>query len=270
MVFEAQDIINQSIDYHGKQVALACSFGKDSMVILHMALKHNPDIKVIFENTGVQFPETYRYRDKMIDEWNLNIHESFPIKNFWQCEKEYGLPKPRKKGGKGSNAPKCCYFLKEKPGLILERKLGVNAVITGLQACESQSRKLLAMRYDSGHVPYTERDNIEFCSQRWYTRSTDKWNYNPIMLWTIAGVWKYTKENKIPVSEVYTKWGGIYPRSGCMTCTAYKSWECRLSVSHPKLYRFLKDKQRKENGNCNDPSGKCMDCCYDENMEAIS
>lgn len=241
MVFEAQDIINQSIDYHGKQVALACSFGKDSMVILHMALKHNPDIKVIFENTGVQFPETYRYRDKMVDDWNINIFESKPIKTFWQCAREYGLPQSRKRGGKGSNAPKCCYYLKERPGLLLERSLGVNAVITGLQACESQNRKLLAMRYDSGHVPYTERDNIEFCSQRWYTRSTNKWNYNPIMLWTNAGVWKYTKENNIPISEVYTKWNGIYPRSGCLTCTAYKSWECRLSVSHPKLYKYLKN-----------------------------
>jgi len=246
MVFEAQDIINQAIDYHGKHIALACSFGKDSMAILHMALKHNPDIKVIFENTGVQFPETYKYRNVIKEEWNLNLYETKPIMSFWECAKKEGLPKPRKKGGSGSNAPKCCYVLKEKPALILENKIGVNSIIMGLQKCESNSRALLAMRYDNKKAPYMEKDDIEFCSQRWYTRSTDKWSYNPIMHWSIEDVWRYTKKNDIPISEVYTKWGGIYPRSGCLTCTAYKSWECRLSISHPKLYRKLKCMQDKE------------------------
>jgi phosphoadenosine phosphosulfate reductase len=241
MVFESSDLIKQAIEYHGNRIAVACSFGKDSMVVLEQALKVDPNIKVIFENTGVQFPETYKFRNYMVDEWNINLFESKPIKSFWECARCYGLPQCRKRGGKGSNAPKCCYYLKEKPGLLLERKIGVNAVITGLQSCESQSRKLLAMRYDSGNVPYTERDNIEFCSQRWFTRSTNKWNYHPIMNWSIEDVWVYTKKNDIPVSEVYTKWGGIYPRSGCLPCTAYKSWEDRLSVSHPKLYNYLKN-----------------------------
>ena len=249
MKFDAQDLVKQAFERHGDHIAIACSFGKDSMVVLRMALNVDPNIKVIFENTGVEFPETIAYKEKMKKEWNLNLYETKPLKSFWQCADEYGLPQCRKRGGKGSNAPKCCQYLKEKPGLILERELGVNAVITGMQACESQSRKLLSMRYDNKKALYMEKEFnkeiVEFCSQRWFTRSTNKWSYHPIMMWEIADVWAYINENKIPINPVYTKWGGVYPRCGCLPCTAYKSWEERLSVSHPKLYRKLKKMQDK-------------------------
>lgn len=238
-MFEADDLIKQAINRHKNQIAVACSFGKDSITVLHMALKYDPNIIVIFENSGVEFPETIRYKNRMKQEWNLNLYETKPIKTFWKCKQEYGLPIVRKQGGKGSNAPKCCYYLKEKPGLLMQKELGVTAVITGIQACESRSRTLLAMRYDNGKAVYNSKDEIEFCSQRWYTRSTGMWNYHPIMLWSVADVWNYIGENNIPVNEVYTKWLGLYPRCGCLPCTAYSSWQERLSVSHPKLYKML-------------------------------
>ncbi len=238
-MFDAEDLVKQAIERHGDTIAVACSFGKDSMAVLHMALKYDPNIKVIFENTGVEFPETIRYKNIIKAGWHLNLLETKPLKTFWQCVDEYGLPRMRKRGGKGSNAPKCCQYLKEKPGLILQRELGVNAIITGLQACESNSRALLAMSYDNKTRPYKERDNIEFCSQRWFTRSTQTWGYHPIMLWSTDEVWRYTVENNIPINEVYTKWNGLYPRCGCLPCTAYKSWKKRLPVSHPRLYNHL-------------------------------
>ena len=247
MTFDAQDLVKQAIERHGDHIAVACSFGKDSMAVLHMALQVDPNIKVLFENTGVEFPETIAYKERMKKEWNLNLYETKPLKTFWECANEYGLPKCRKTGGKGSNSPKCCQYLKEIPGMRLEKELGVNAVITGLQACESRSRSLLAKRYDNGKAPYMEKkfndEIVEFCSQRWYTKSTNKWSYHPIMLWSIDDVWSYIKEQNIPINPVYKKWGGIYPRCGCLPCTAYKSWEERLSISHPKLYRKLKQMQ---------------------------
>ena len=242
-IFKAEDLIEKAIKRHGEDIAVACSFGKDSMVILHMALKYDPNIKVIFENTKCQFPETYEFKYKVKKLWNLNLYETKPLKTFWECAKEYGLPSVRKQGGKGSNAPKCCRYLKEKPAMVLQRKLGIKAVITGLQACESRSRLLLAKRYDNKKAKYMSRNNIEFCSQRWYTISTSVWTYNPIMWWSTEDVWNYIKENNIPISEVYTKWNSIYKRSGCLPCTAYLSWEERLSKSHPKLYRLLKRMQ---------------------------
>ncbi len=238
-------LIKQAIDKHKDNIAVACSFGKDSMVVLHMALKYNPNIKVIFEDTGVEFPETIKFKDKMKKLWNLNLYETKPYKkNFWQCIDEYGLPTMRKSKGKGSNAPKCCYYLKEKPFLILRKEIKVDAIFTGLQACESRSRRLLALRYDNKKAPYMFKDSIEFCSQRWFTRGTLMWNYHPIMLWSLKDVWAYIKKHKIPLNKVYTKWNKIYKRCGCLPCTAYLDWEKKLSVTHPKLYKMLKEKDK--------------------------
>ena len=238
-MFEAEDLVKQAIDRHKGSIAVACSFGKDSMTVLHMALKYDPNIMVIFENSGVEFRETIAYKNRMTKEWGLNLHVTRPLKTFWQCIEQYGLPAVRKSKGAGSNAPRCCYYLKERPGLLMQKELGVTAIITGLQACESRSRTLLAMRYDNKKTPYTSKDNVEFCSQRWYTRSTNTWGYHPIMLWSTAEVWDYTAKNNIPINEVYTKWDGLYPRCGCLPCTAYLSWKDRLSVSHPRLYNHL-------------------------------
>ncbi|KKL11084.1 hypothetical protein LCGC14_2549330, partial [marine sediment metagenome] len=77
-MFEAEDLIKQSIKRHSPHIAVACSFGKDSITVLHMALKYDPNIKVIFENTGVEFPETLQYKERMKKEWNLNLYETKP------------------------------------------------------------------------------------------------------------------------------------------------------------------------------------------------
>ena len=122
MKFEAEDLIKQAINRHGDNIAVACSFGKDGIIVLHMVLKFNPNIKVLFNNTGVEFPETIEYKNKLVKEWNLNLIESKPIKSFWECVKNYGIPQIR---GKGKNrTPKCCIYCKEKPSINLCKKYG--------------------------------------------------------------------------------------------------------------------------------------------------
>lgn len=244
MSFEAGDLVRQAIKRHEDRVAVTCSFGKDSMVVLHMALKANPNIKVIFENTGVEFPETIEFKEQVKKEWNLNLFETKPIKSFWQCIEEYGLPSIRGKGTQ--RTPKCCHYLKERPALLLQRELGVNAIFTGLMASESRQRKLTMMRYDNKKAPIMQKDDIEFCGQRWYAKYEDVWKYHPLAYWSEKDVWAYIKEHNIPVNKVYIKWRGIYKRCGCLPCTAYLDWEKKLSRSHPKLYRLIKKKQNPE------------------------
>ena len=269
MNWNAKDLIKQAIERHGDSIAVACSFGKDSIVALWMAIQIKPDIKVIFENTGVEYKQTIDLKNKLHKEWNLNLKETKPIKSFWQCVDDYGIPKCRKTGGKGSNSPKCCKFLKEEPAKILQREWGVNAVITGLQSCESRSRSLIAKRYDNKKAPYMEAEHkgeiIEFCSQRWFTKSTNCWSYHPIMHWSVKDVWEYIFKNNLPINKIYIKWDiygnhkenpkfsinkdhrlcldgveSLYQRCGCSTCTAYLEWE-KSHKSHPRIYFKLKE-----------------------------
>lgn len=244
MRWDPEELIREAINRYGDKIAVACSFGKDSIVILHMALKYKPDIKVVFGNTGVEFPETIEYKEQIRKLWNLNLIETKPYKDmtFWKCADKFGLPYTRGKG-KGSHTPRCCYYLKEQAAVMSYRENGIQAVLTGLMKSESHNRALLITRMDNKMDPSEE---FGTCGQRYFCKRWGVWKLHPIAYWSDKDVWDYIKNNNIPVNPVYTKWGGIYKRCGCLPCTAYISWESKLSISHPALYKMLKGRLENE------------------------
>lgn len=228
---EPQKLISEAIEKHGDKIAVSCSFGSCSVVVLHMALQVNPKIKVVFNNTGVEYPETYVYRDLLKKDWNLNLIETKGIKSFWQCVKEYGFPLIRseyawkKQHGKHEK-PECCIFLKEKPMAKACRDFGIEACITGLRCAESGVRMFtLSQRGQYYHT------------KKWGSL----WRYHPIGFWSHAQVWDYLKENNIPINQIYLKGKD---RSGCMPCTGFLNWEKQLAKANPKMYRIVQ-KMRK-------------------------
>jgi len=239
--FEPEVLIKEAIERYGDNIGVACSFGKDSIVVLFMALKYNPNIKVIFCNIGVEFPETLRYKEKIKKLWNLNLIETKPYKDmtFWKCLDKYGLPDTRSNKHK-IHSPKCCYYCKEKPAIDKYKELGIRAILTGLTKFESRNRALLITKMDNGN---DEKDGIGFCGQRYFVKGWGIWKLHPIAYWREKEVFEYIKINKIPLNPVYKKWNKIYKRCGCLPCTAYLDWEKKLSTTHPKLYNILKQKQ---------------------------
>lgn len=250
MPFEAEDLIKQAIERYGDNIAVACSFGKDSMVVLHMALKYKPNIKVLFHNTGIEFPETIAYKNKMVKEWNLNMIETKPYKdmNFWKCIEKYGLPEFRS-GKSKYHSPKCCYYLKEKPAMDVIKNQKIQAIFTGIMKEESRQRCIKLTMYDNMNKSF---DDITFCGQRYFAKNWNVWKYHPIANWKEKEVWSYTKRYNIPINQVYTKWNGLYKRCGCLPCTAYLDWDKKLSKSHPTLYRRLKKIQHPTQTNLNE------------------
>ena len=68
---EGRDLIKSILrDYPGK-TALVSSFGAEFAVLLHMISEVDPDLPVIFLDTGKLFQETLDYRDKLIVELGL-------------------------------------------------------------------------------------------------------------------------------------------------------------------------------------------------------
>jgi phosphoadenosine phosphosulfate reductase len=239
--FEAMDLIEQAIKKHGTHIGVNWSGGRDSTNVLHMAIQVKPDIPVLFANTYCESGETWAYIRKLHKEWNLNLHMTRPEMFFWQCVDKWGLPGIRNEGS--NRMPHCCHILKEKPLDALKKTLGINAYFTGLMKAESRQRFLTLSRYDSnGGI----KDEVAFCSQRYYKKTTNEWVYHPIAEWSAQDVSNYFIDNDLPVNQFYVKWDGIYKRSGCLPCTAYRSWEEKLSVSHPSLYRRLKAIEKQE------------------------
>lgn len=58
---------------------LYCSFGKDSMVLLHLLLSHKIRIPILF-HTDPWFPRKFDFANKLISAWNLEVHDYPPAK----------------------------------------------------------------------------------------------------------------------------------------------------------------------------------------------
>ena len=201
---------------------VSCSFGKDSMVLLHLILQENPKIPVVFENTLTEFPETLALKRKIQQEWNLNLIELRPEKGvtFWTLQDRITKEKlHRDDGKKHSNI--CCYHLKERPFAIWRKINGITKSFTGVTACESRHRMFVACM--KGMDYYSHRDGC--------------WKIHPLMFWTPQDIWDFIHDNDIPVNEAYAKYG--LNRIGCMWCLSHKNWRGTISKVNPRVYCYI-------------------------------
>lgn len=238
-------IIDSLQHFHNN--AVACSWGKDSIVLLHLVRDFCPNIKVVYHNTGVEYPQNLAYRDRMLAEWNItNYEETKPLMSFWECAKRYGYPHARvmgfqKAGSKANGSkrtPKCCFFLKEKPARLWCKKNKIELEFVGLQASESMARRLSFFREGETFFSKTYKHQI----------------VRPLMIWTDKDIWEYHKLFNIPKNPLYE----IMPRNGCMPCTGFQNWEKVMAKANPKLYQFVSKKM----------GAPAMDCWFEKEVYA--
>ena len=116
---KAKELIRKHLQKYDRPV-VACSFGKDSLVVLHLvkivADGLGVEFDVLWNNTGVHYPDVYRIKKQLEGEWDLNIIETKAQKSFWDIVEEYGYPgvvSSARENDKASN--RCCYHIKKKP-----------------------------------------------------------------------------------------------------------------------------------------------------------
>jgi len=170
-----------------ERIALACSFGKDSMTVLSLAREIDQEIKVFMIRTGYGFDETERFKNRMQKEWNLNLDEIYPLMSKDELESKHGKDLY-------SRDPKlCCDILKVEPTRRYLENL--DAWITGLRKDETEFRTSLESVEQYEGVPT---------------------KINPIVHWTNEEVWEYIRSNAIPYNPLYDKG---YASIGCEPCT---------------------------------------------------
>jgi len=225
----SKTLIKKALSRH-KNPVIACSFGKDSMVVLHLVRKFKPDISILWNDTGVEYPDTYQFAEKIINLWKLNVVVSRPDISFWKIVEEYGFPiySRNSKGVKQIAATKCCNELKKKPSIKAIRKHKWDLYFTGLTKYESRLRMFTAQQY--GDYFFAKKLKIFKC--------------HPIQNWTNDDIWKYHSKNEIPHNPLYDKDevnidGGI--RTGCWPCPqAIRYGKLKhLRKYYPKLFKIL-------------------------------
>jgi len=90
-VEDAKKLIREALDRY-PNIILGSSFGKDSMVTLHLALSVDPNIPVFSILASTEFPETYAFAKEMAKKYNIKNYKEY-VFDQQEGEKCCGKPK---------------------------------------------------------------------------------------------------------------------------------------------------------------------------------
>ena len=172
------------------RACLTCSFQAEDMAILHLVRQRQPDIPVLFLETGYHFPETYEYRDRMTREWNLNLINLQAATTLQEHESQFGILYQ-------TEPTKCCGL--RKVGPLLNGLELYDVWFTGLRREQSETRA-----------------NLRFAEPQKLPSGREILKVNALADWNWPQVWAYCRDNNIPFLPLYDQG---YTSIGCAPCT---------------------------------------------------
>jgi phosphoadenosine phosphosulfate reductase len=173
-----------------QRVCLTCSFQAEDVLLAKMAVEFNPQIPVLFLDTGYHFAETYAYRDRIASEWQLNLINLLPSQTVPEQEAQHGLLYR-------SSPDECCRMRKVEP--LFKAVAGYRVWITGLRREQAKSRTAL-----EESAPFTLPGGEQVIKLA------------PLAAWTTRDVWYACESLAIPLLPLYARG---YSSIGCEPCT---------------------------------------------------
>src|SRR5215212_1328344 len=67
------DVVRWAAEQFGPDLVMSSSFGAESALLIHMATRLLPDIRIIFVDTGYLFPETHQFKEDLRERFDLNV-----------------------------------------------------------------------------------------------------------------------------------------------------------------------------------------------------
>jgi phosphoadenosine phosphosulfate reductase len=194
----------------GKPVIVSFSGGKDSLVSLDLALKADLDPKMLFNDTGLELPETVKTVEETARRLGVDLYVASAGDRFWRVVGVYGPP--------GKDYRWCCKVVKLAPIARLTKRLwgetgALNVV--GVRAYESLDRARSPRVWRNRWLP-------------WFLSVT------PIHEWSQLAVWLYVLRYRLPYNPLYEMG---YERIGCFMCPAsYLAEFALVREKHPELW----------------------------------
>ena len=176
------------------QLCLTSSFQVEDMVVADVLRKRAPDVPVLFLDTGYHFRQTYEYRDRMTQQWSLNLVNVLPEATVEEQESALGILYR-------SEPSRCCQLRKVEP--LMRALEPFDVWFTGLRREQSPTRKSLKK---------VELHRLPSGKTLWKVSLLADWNWEQ--------VWQYVTANEIPSLPQYDEG---YLSIGCQPCTALPS-----------------------------------------------
>ncbi len=169
-----------------RRVFAACSFGKDSRVLIDLAMQVEPKLPFIGIDTGYEFSETLSFADELVRETGMNFRWARPSeRDRKNIEAAFGDSMVR------DGHYKCC----EMKAPALAPLLGeYDAWITGLRRDENEFRR---------NTPLVDKGKIS--------------KVNAIAFWTKEDIWRYIFAKGLRYHPLYD---AGYASLGCRPCTS--------------------------------------------------
>jgi len=193
-----------------KKVAMLWSTGKDSTTMIQLTRKAffgKVPFPLIHLDNGLDFPETYEFRERLAKQWDLNV---------------IAEPMPVKAEDANISGISCCGVNKAETLKKLLDREGFDAVIVSIRRDEHGIRS--KERYFSPRDKAFKWDYKNQPAEIWDFTSevegTSHVRIHPLLHWNEIDVWNYIKREDLPVHPLYFSHDGKRYRSlGCTKCT---------------------------------------------------
>ncbi len=183
----AEEVLEHAVERFGRRMYVACSFQKESSVIMHQLLEIDPDARFFTLDTGLFFPETYEIWAALERRFGVEI-DVYQGPSVARQAALYGDELWKR------DPDACCGLRKVSP---LEDALAdVDAWVSGLRRDQSPGRS---------RAPKLDRDDRR-----------GVWKLNPLADWNDRDVWRYIQRHDLPYNRLHDRgYGSI----GCTHCT---------------------------------------------------
>jgi thioredoxin-dependent adenylylsulfate APS reductase len=189
----AQDLLAWALERFHPRLAISAAGGVDGMVLVDMAWRIDPSVRVFTLDTGRLPAETYSLFEEVRERYGIAVEFEFP--NRLEVERLVQAEGPNLMYKSVDLRLACCEIRKVEP---LRRKLAtLDAWVAGLRREQWKSRSNIAkVELDQDHGGIVK--------------------LNPLADWTLERVWAYVREHEVPYHELFDHG---YTSIGCAPCT---------------------------------------------------